>query len=115
VWQSAMVLVEEAYRITAAFPDKERFGLSQQIQRSSVSVPSNIAAGHSRDSSREYLHHLSIASGSLAELETQVELAGRLGYLDETHLKEFLRNASVTGKLLRALQTAMKARVRSAS
>jgi four helix bundle protein len=108
-----MALVEEAYSITAAFPDKERFGLSQQIQRSAVSVPSNIAEGHSRDSSREYLHHLSIALGSLAELETQVELAGRLGYLDEARLTKFLQNASVTGKLLRALQRSMKTKVRS--
>jgi four helix bundle protein len=113
VWQTAMALAEEAYAITAAFPGKEMYGLSQQIQRASVSIPSNIAEGHARDSSREYLHHLSIAIGSLAELETQLELAARLHYLDEIRLKAVLQNAAVTGMMLRALQRAMKNRLRS--
>jgi four helix bundle protein len=115
VWQAAMALAEEAYGITAAFPGKETYGLSQQIQRAAVSVPSNIAEGHARDSSKEYLHHLSIATGSLAELETQLELAARLRYLDESRLRAVLQNAAVTGMMLRALQRAMKNRLRSAA
>jgi len=109
-----MALAEEAYAITSTFPGKETYGLSQQIQRAAISVPSNIAEGHARDSSREYLHYLSIATGSLAELETQLELAARLRYLDELRLKSVLQNAAVTGMMLRALQRAMKNRLRSA-
>ena len=114
VWQTAMALAEEAYGITSAFPGKETYGLSQQIQRAAVSVPSNIAEGHARDSSKEYLHHLSIATGSLAELETQLELAARLRYLQQSRLKVILQNAAVAGKMLRALQRAMKNKLRSA-
>ena len=81
VWGRAMDLVVEAYRLTEAFPREERYGLVQQVRRAAVSVPSNIAEGHGRDHLGDYLRQLSVANGSLMELETQVLIAGRMGYL----------------------------------
>ena len=70
VWQAGMDLVVRVYRLTQGFPTHELYGLTSQMRRAAVSIPSNIAEGHTRESSKEYLHHLSIAQGSLAELET---------------------------------------------
>lgn len=80
-WREAMALVEEICRDTAAFPREEVYGLAAQIRRAAVSVPSNIAEGAGRNSGRELAHYLGITCGSLAELETQVELAVRLKFL----------------------------------
>lgn len=79
VWQQSMLLTELIYKITASFPDNEKFGLVSQMRRAAVSVPSNIAEGHGRDSSLEFKRFLFIARGSLAELETQYILAQRVG------------------------------------
>ncbi len=78
-WQAGMDLVEQVYRLTNAFPDRENYGLAAQVQRAAVSIPSNIAEGHAREHTGEYLQHLSIARGSLAEVQTQLEIASRLG------------------------------------
>ena len=80
VWRDAMALVESIYRVTAHFPPDERLGLTMQLRRAAVSVPSNIAEGAARRSTPEYLRFLSIARGSLSELDTQLELAARLGF-----------------------------------
>src|SRR6266478_3994026 len=80
VWQGAMDLVEAVYRLSEAFPKTEIYGLTAQVRRAAVSVPSNIAEGHTRASTKEYLNHLSIAQASLAEIETQLEIAQRLNY-----------------------------------
>jgi four helix bundle protein len=82
VWRDAMLLVESIYRITARFPDTERLGLTMQLRRAAVSVPSNIAEGSARRSTPEYLRFLSMARGSLAEISTQIEISRRLGYLE---------------------------------
>jgi four helix bundle protein len=76
-----MELTTSVYRLSEGFPPAERFGLAAQMRRSAVSIPANIAEGHERHSRGDYRHHVSIAGGSLAELETHVELAVRLGYL----------------------------------
>src|SRR5690606_24522123 len=82
VWQKAMNLVTEVYQLTQQFPKEEMYGLSSQIRRAVVSVPSNIAEGHQRGT-KEFLQFLKIAKGSLAEVETQLEIALRLNYLQE--------------------------------
>ncbi len=81
VWQGAMDLVEEIYKITALFPKDELYALTNQMRRAAVSVPSNIAEGAARNGSKEFLYFLSIARGSLSELETQLQIAVRLGYM----------------------------------
>lgn len=81
IWQDAMTLVELVYQATGAFPAEERFGLVSQMRRAAVSVPCNIAEGAARGSDREFIRYLYIARGSLAEVETQMLIAGQLGYL----------------------------------
>ena len=83
VWRSAMDLAEEVYRLTWTFPKQEQYGISNQLQRAAVSVPSNIAEGHGRSQSGEYVRFLNISRGSLAEMKTQLMLATRLGYVAE--------------------------------
>lgn len=82
VWQKSVDLVTEIYRITEVFPKSEIYGLTSQIRRASVSIPSNIAEGHSRRSSVDYIQFLKIARGSLAELETQLIIARKLDFID---------------------------------
>lgn len=86
VWQSAVDLVDDVYRITAKFPKEELYGLSSQMRRAAVSVPSNIAEGCARAGTRERIHFLNIASGSLSELDTQLEIARRQGYIADPQL-----------------------------
>jgi four helix bundle protein len=81
VWKVSMDLVTEIYKTTDKFPKTEVYGLTNQIRRSSVSVPSNIAEGSGRKNTKEYLYFLYVSKGSLAELETQIEISRRLGYL----------------------------------
>jgi four helix bundle protein len=83
VWRKAVDLVVAVYQVTSRFPPDERFGLTAQVQRAAISVPSNIAEGAARGSSRGFVNHLHIARGSLSELDTQLIIAHRLGYLDE--------------------------------
>ncbi len=78
IWQKSMELVEEIYKLTKLFPKNELYGLAQQMQRAAVSIPSNIAEGYKRNHLPEYIQFLSIANGSGAELETQLELCKRL-------------------------------------
>ena len=88
VWRDSMPLVEDVYRITSRFPSDERFGLTAQVRRASVSIPSNIGEGKRRKRQRAFLYHLDIALGSQGEVEVQLEIAYRLGYMGE---KEFRR------------------------
>jgi len=90
VWQAGMDLVEQVYLLTQAFPKHEMYGLASQMQRAAVSIPSNIAEGHTREHLKEYLQHLSIARASLAELETQLEIAARLEYCKPEQLSQLL-------------------------
>jgi four helix bundle protein len=89
-WRVAMDLTTETYRLTEAFPSKEMYGLQSQMRRAAVSVPSNIAEGQARPDGAA-INHLSIAAGSLAELDTQLEVAIRLKYLDEDDVVKFRR------------------------
>jgi four helix bundle protein len=107
VWQLGMDLVVHVYRLTEVFPKQEAYGLSSQMQRAAVSVPSNIAEGHTREHGKEYLRHISISQSSLAELETQLEIAMRLGYLSAEQLSDALSLSSSLGKQLYALRNAI--------
>jgi four helix bundle protein len=80
VWQGAMRLAVEVYEVTRGFPSDERFGLATQLRRAAISVPSNIAEGYGRGRAREFQQFLRVARGSVRELDTQLELARRLGY-----------------------------------
>jgi four helix bundle protein len=108
-WQEAMRLVEMIYRQTALFPREEVFGLSTQLRRSAVSIPSNIAEGAARNSSRELLQFLGVANGSLAELQTQVEIAVRLGFLKAD--AECSEQADRVGRLLTGLRRSVRGEV----
>jgi four helix bundle protein len=83
IWKLSIRLVKETYLMTKTFPDDERFGLTSQMRRAAISVPSNIAEGAGRISKREFIHFLSISLGSLSELETQFVIAKELEYLDD--------------------------------
>ncbi|MBA3321791.1 MAG: four helix bundle protein [Pyrinomonadaceae bacterium] len=107
VWQAAMNLVEQVYRLTRAFPKQETYGLSSQMQRAAVSIPSNIAEGHTREHLKEYLHHLSIAQASLAELETQLEIAKRLEYVSPEQLMQNFDSTQSIGRQLYALRNSL--------
>jgi len=108
VWQQAMALVADLYRLSERFPREEKYGLVQQLRRAAVSVPSNIAEGHGRDHLGDYLRHLSIANGSLMELETQVQIAAILGYVTKDQAARVLARAARVGKLLSGLTRALK-------
>jgi four helix bundle protein len=110
VWQSAMGLVESIYRVTQSFPREETYGLSSQMRRAAVSIPSNIAEGHTREHIKEYLHHISMAQASLSELETQLEIAARLKYLPRGALDSLLGGTQSLGRQLYALRNSLSRR-----
>ena len=111
VWQSGMELVRSVYRATAGFPKSELFGLTSQMRRAAVSIPSNIAEGHTRAYTREYLQHVVIAHGSIAELITQIEIAADLGYIESSDAVQLSAQADALSRQLNALRTALADRL----
>jgi four helix bundle protein len=103
VWARAMDLVEECYKLSTEIPLSEMNGLISQIRRAAVSIPANIAEGHGRKTLGEYLQHLSIANGSLKELETHLMIAGRLHYVKENQIISALEGCSEIGRMLPSL------------
>jgi len=103
VWRVAMRLVVSAYHHTRRFPSSERYGLASQIQRAAVSVAANIAEGHGRAHRGDYLKSLSVANGSLKELETEILLATQLGYVREDASRELLLTTDRAGRMLGSL------------
>lgn len=110
VWQKAIELVVLVYRFSSEFPRNEIYGLTAQIRRASVSVPSNIAEGYGRGTRKEYIQFLSIAQGSLKELETQSILAERLSYATSAQVASLLSEAERVGKMLGSLIRSLKAK-----
>ena len=108
VWQHAMGLAETIYRVTAAFPNRETYALASQLQRAAVSIPSNLAEGHARISTRDYLRFISIAMGSLAEVETQLELSARLNYITSAQLDQLTIASDELGRMLQGLKTSLQ-------
>jgi four helix bundle protein len=103
VWRCAMDVVEEVYRFSKEFPTDEKFGLTSQIRRAAVSVPANIAEGYGRVHRGDYIRHLSVANGSLMELETHLLIAGRLEYLKKEKVKKAWGLIQQTSKMLSTL------------
>ena len=110
VWQISMDLVETVYRLSRGWPNHELYGLVSQARRASVSVPANIAEGAGRRSTGEFAHFVGIARGSLAEVETLLVLAGRLGYLDERTLEHLMRDIAEVGRMLTGLMQSLRDR-----
>lgn len=106
-WQKSMDLVERVYAATKQFPKEELYGLTSQIRRAAVSIPSNIAEGQGRKSTNEFLHHLSIAYGSLREVETQILIAGRLHYLAQEEINHLLELSAEVGRIINGLSKSL--------
>ena len=111
VCQLGMQLSEEVYRLTAKFPPEEKFGLTSQLRRATTSIPANIAEGHARASTKDFLRHLSIAIGSLAEVTTFIELAERLGFVDASVASKLLSSFQEERRMLRGLQSSLRKRI----
>ena len=107
-WQRAMDLVEEVYEATKGFPREELYGLTSQLRRAAVSIPSNIAEGQGRNSPKEFVHFLAIAYGSLREAETQLLISGRLHYLNQERVNNLMELAGEVGRLLNGLSKSLQ-------
>ena len=108
VWQKSMDLTEEIYRLVKKLPKEETYALSDQMRRAAVSIPSNIAEGQGRGSGNEFRNFLSIANGSLSELETQLLICVRLGYLSDADIKTALSLSNEIDRMLSALILRLK-------
>jgi len=106
-----MNLVDRIYRVTATFPRSEMYGLTSQIRRASVSIPSNLAEGNCRRSTKVFLNHVDIALGSQGELETCVEASGRLSFLPASDKDALLADVASVGRLLNGLYRSLQAKV----
>ena len=102
-WQRAMDLADAVYKATRTYPKEETYGLTAQTRRSAVSVPSNIAEGQGRGNSREFVRFLAVARGSLFELQTQVRLAERFGYVDAERSATLIEQSWTVGRLINGL------------
>ena len=107
-WRTAIELVDNVYELCKILPADERFGLISQMQRCAVSVPANLAEGCSRDSTKDFLKHVAIARGSLAELETFLVIVKRRGFVDPTQLESIKDQSLLCGKLLGGLRRSLR-------
>lgn len=110
-WQKAIDFCLDIYKLTGQFPGEEKFGLTSQLRRAGVSVPSNIAEGSGRNSDKEFLHFLSIATGSSYEIETQLIIAHRLGYIKSEEINEAALKLSEIQKIIFAFSTKIKTNI----
>ena len=106
VWTKSMDFAEQVYKITEKFPDKEKYSLTNQLRRAAISVPSNIAEGATRNSHKEFIQFLYIALGSTSELETQLLLSRRIGYVKD--IDQALNDLTVVRKLISGLLSSIK-------
>ena len=111
VWQKAMDLVVEIYKISKLLPKEEVYGISDQLRRSAVSIPSNIAEGQSRNSAKEFIQFLSIARGSLAELETQLLICIKVNMLSEDNITEAQNIITEIGKMIKGLMNKLNSQL----
>ncbi|MBQ1196041.1 MAG: four helix bundle protein [Clostridia bacterium] len=111
VWQKAMDLTVEIYSLTKHFPREELYGITNQMRRAAVSIPSNIAEGHSRNSQKEFLKFLCIAKGSNAELFTQLLICERIGYISSSNIKPIKQLSQEIARMLTSLITRIEASI----
>ncbi len=107
IWQKSRIIVKEVFLLTRDFPSEEKFGLVSQIMRSAYSIPSNIAEGSGRDTSKEFARFLDIALGSAFELETQLILAADISYITESQLKDILNLLQEVQKMIYSFKTTL--------
>jgi four helix bundle protein len=110
VWQEAMQLAEDCYRLTASYPREEMFGLVRQIRRAAVSIPANIAEGYGRDGKGEYVQFLRIAHGSVNELETHLLLSERLAFGDSLAMSAAIHKTDTVSRMLRGLYRSVRSK-----
>jgi len=110
VWQRAVDLVADCYQLTKQLPKSETYGLAGQMQRAAVSIPANIAEGHGREHIGDYLRHLSIANGSLMELETHILIAQRLSYVAPADAERLLDECGELSPMLSGLTKRLRAK-----
>jgi four helix bundle protein len=108
-----MDLAVSAQEISSRFPNDQKYILVSQMQRSAISVPSNIAEGRGRHSEKEFTYHLNVAQGSLSELETQMILASRFQYIDEVTLNKFLERSEEVMKMIHGLKNGLKPKAKT--
>jgi len=108
VWQKAMDLVVTIYKATSAFPKTETYGLANQLRRAAISVASNIAEGSAKRSTREFIRFINIASGSVAEMQTQTILSQRLDYFDAVTYARVIQSVDEIGRMLHGLQESLR-------
>ncbi len=113
VWKKAVALVTEIYRVTATFPKEETYGLTSQIRRSSISIPSNIAEGRGKRSTGDFIRFLNIAYGSLSEVETQLIIASNLHLMDATTMESLLESTSEIARMLNGLISSLETKLSS--
>ena len=111
VWQKAMDLVETIYQTTRTFPKEEIYGLTSQIRRAAISIPSNIAEGNGRNTTRDYVHFLGMAYGSVKEVETQVLIAERLRYINSGRSVELVTMTGETARLISGLMNSLNRKI----
>lgn len=111
VWQLGMEIAEDIYVLTSSFPKEEIYGMTSQIRRAGTSIPANIAEGNARDSLKDYLRFLAIAVGSLAEVETFIELAIRLRYCNAEETESLVEKLATERRMLRGLQRSLRAKL----
>jgi four helix bundle protein len=107
-WQKSVDLVVAVYELTQLLPREEMYGLTSQMRRAAVSIPSNIAEGHGRASRGEYLNHLGVAYGSLMELETQILISRRLNYFGPEQVETLMASANEVGRLINGLSNSLR-------
>jgi four helix bundle protein len=110
VWQASVELATHCYKLTAGFPPSELYGMTSQIRRASVSIAANIAEGHGRDGTGNFIQFLRVAQGSLKELETHVVICGRVGLFDEQIVGTLQEQCDEIGRMLRSLIRTLEAK-----
>lgn len=113
VWQKSMDWTVKIYKITTSFPNEERYGLTSQLRKSSSAIPSNIAEGFGRKTTKDYLRFLNIALASSYEALTQIELSFRIGYISKTIFDELLKEGEEIGKMLNGLISKLESKIPS--